>query len=77
MGQSLSKERDGDNGAEEGFIPIRGIMIKNKLRKKVPIGFGLLILLLVTVIVIIGIVIVTDKLSHRHQSSYTYRPTCF
>lgn len=77
MGQSLSKERDGDNGAEEGFIPIRGIKIKNKLRKKVPIGFGRLILLLVTVIVIIGIiVIVTDKLSHRHQSSYTYRPTC-
>lgn len=70
MGQSLSKERDGDNGAEEGFIPIRDI--KNKLRKTVPIRFGRLILVLVTVIVIIGItVIVTANLFHRHQSSYT------
>lgn len=75
MEQSLSKERDGDNGAEEGFIPIRDI--KNKLRKTVPIRFGRLILVLVTVIVIIGItVIVTAKLFHRHQSSYTNRPTC-
>lgn len=75
MGQSLSKERDGDNGAEEGFIPIRDI--KNKLRKTVPIRFGRLILVLVTVIVITGItVIVTAKLFHRHQSSYTNRPTC-
>lgn len=78
MGQSLSKEIDGDTCAEEGFIPNRKKWIKNKLRKKVSFGFRRPILLVtvatVVIIVVIIVIVLTVKLSHRHQSPY--RPTC-